>query len=83
MNKYSNYYIVTHNSNVFDDNTVVTSITSSGECCLISDLNDSLKREWIMYTSLYPIDSRKLKTMRFPYNYEKYDKIAEEFINNN
>ena len=79
MTSIKNLYIVKHNSEVFEPETVVKMETcsDSGKCYLISDLNDTLKREWIMYYELYPIDINN------NYNYyyqEKYHKIATEFI---
>ena len=51
MTSIKNLYIVKHNSKVFEPETIVKMETcsDSGKCYLISDLNDTLKREWIMY----------------------------------
>jgi len=75
---FKDYYIVKHNSTVFEPNTVVKYITCtySGNCYLIADLNEPLKREWIMKYSLYPIEKNE-----FPI--PEFDEIAVRFINNN
>lgn len=80
---YSDYYIIKYNSTVFKPNTVVKYITCtySGKCYLIADLNEPLKREWIMAYSLYPFDKNKL-SVNDPHIPE-YDEIAVRFINNN
>jgi hypothetical protein len=75
-----NYYIVKHNSKVFETGTVVNNETcsDSGNCYLISDLNNTNKREWIMYYDIYPVDVNKIN---YRWNYEeKFHKIANEFI---
>lgn len=80
MTSIKNLYIVKHNSKVFEPETIVKMETcsDSGKCYLISDLNDTLKREWIMYYELYPIDT---DNNRYKYNYqERFHKIANEFI---
>lgn len=52
------YYIVKHNSKVFEPNTIVKFETCSysGKCYLVSDINDNLKREWLMY---YDVELKK------------------------
>lgn len=77
MTSIKDYYIVKHNSKVFEPETIVKveTCSNSGKCYLVSDLNDNLKREWIMYYDLYAINSNN------NYNYqEKFQKIANEFI---
>jgi len=78
----SRYFIIKHNSSVFDNNTIVyyENCTYSGDCYLVSDLNDNLKREWIMYYDLYPVDKRIItNTFNRWYFDEKFDKIASNF----
>lgn len=77
----SNYYIVKHNSKVFNPTTVVKfeTCSDSGKCYLISDLNDTHNREWIMYYDLYPVNKEKVNNSMFYYD-EKYNEIAEKFI---
>ena len=52
------YYIVKHNSKVFEPNTIVKFETCSysGKYYLVSDINDNLKREWLMY---YDVELKK------------------------
>ena len=79
MTSIKDLYIVKHNSKVFEPETIVKAETcsDSGKCYLVSDLNDTLKREWIMYYDLYAIDTNN----KYNYNYqEKFQKIANEFI---
>ena len=78
----SDIYIITHNSAVFQPLTVVKFITCtySGDCYLVADLNNDIKREWIMYYDLYPIDWKsKNNQYRWYYNSE-YHKIADALI---
>ncbi len=77
------YYIIKHNSKVFKPNTIVKfeTCSNSGDCYLVSDLNNTYNREWIMYYDLYPIDKNKIINTRFYFD-EKFNKIAEEFLNN-
>lgn len=81
MTSIKNLYIVKYNSKVFEPETIVKAETcsDSGKCYLVSDINDTKKREWLMYYDLYAIDSNN----NFNYNYqEKFDKIAKNFIKN-
>lgn len=77
---YSDYYIVKYNSTVFKPNTIVKYITCtySGQCYLIADLDEPLKREWIMNYSLYPFDKNKLEVNQHPI--PEYDEIVKKFI---
>lgn len=49
------YYLVKYGTDVFPKDTMVKfeTITNSGRCYLVSDLEDNLKREWIMDYNLY------------------------------
>lgn len=81
MTSIKDLYIVKYNSKVFEPETIVKMETcsDSGKCYLVSDINDTNKREWLMYYDLYAIDSNN----KYNYNYqEKFDKIAKNFINN-
>lgn len=51
------YYKVKHNSSVFEPGTIVKyeTCTYSGQCYLISDLNNNMNREWIMNYDLEEI----------------------------
>jgi|688.fasta_scaffold18022_12 hypothetical protein len=82
MNSFEDYYIVKHNSKIFEPNTIVKFITcsDSGNCYLISDLNDDYKREWIMYYDLYPVG--EINENKHLFN-EKFNEIALKFINDN
>ncbi len=77
----NNYFIVKHNSKIFESNTIVKYCTNtySGKCYLVVDLNDDLKREWILKYDLYPIDSNMIDNWEWFYN-EKFDKLAKEFM---
>jgi len=59
MTSIKDLYIVKYNSKVFEPETIVKMETcsDSGKCYLVSDINDTNKREWIMNYDLYPIDS--------------------------
>jgi len=80
MTSIKDLYIVKYNSKVFEPETIVKMETcsDSGKCYLVSDINDTNKREWIMNYDLYPIDSNN----NFNYYQEKFDKIAKNFIKN-
>ena len=76
----SNIYLVRNNSKVFKTNTLVKYITCtySGNCHLVADLNDDLKREWLMYSDLYPVNMKK-EDYRYNYYYNlELDNIAKE-----
>lgn len=76
----SNIYLVRNNSKVFKTNTLVKYITCtySGNCYLVADLNDDLKREWLMYYDLYPVNMKK-DDYRYNYYYNlELDNIAKE-----
>lgn len=78
----SDIYLIKHNSKVFEPHTLVKYITCSysGDCYLISDFNDDLKREWIMYYDLYPVDwKNKHDNYRWYYN-SNFQEIADSLI---
>jgi len=78
----SDIYLVKHNSNKFNPNTLVKYITCSysGNCYLCADLDDDLKREWIMYYDLYPISlSKDDFQYRWIYN-QNLNNIGSELI---
>lgn len=56
----NNYYIIKHNSKIFQPNIIVKFITCSysGNCYLICDLNNDLNREWLMNNDLYHVDKK-------------------------
>jgi len=55
--------------NKFDVVELIT-VTDSGNCYLVADINNPLKREWIMNYDLYPVfDSN------FPYWYYKIEEF--------
>lgn len=80
---FSKYYIIKHNSDKFEPETIVhfENCTYSGNCYLISDLNNTYNREWIMYYDLYPVDINKVYNNYKWYYNEKFHKIANTFIN--
>ena len=76
----SSIYMVRNNSKVFKPNTLVKYITCtySGNCHLVADLNDDLKREWLMYYDLYPVNMAK-DDYRYNYYYnQELDNTAKE-----
>jgi len=82
MNSFEDYYIVKHNSKIFEPNTIVRYDTAINDSYLVVDVNDELKREWLMKTDLYPIDKSLIDNWTWYYN-EKFNEIAEEFIRSN
>ncbi len=86
MNNYpmSAIYLIKYGTNVFEKETLVKFITcsDSGKCYLMADLNDDLKREWVMYYELYPVDW-KSKDHSYRYYYdENFQKKADELLLN-
>ena len=79
MNK---FYIVKHNSKVFEPNTLVKCdvCSDSGNCYLVVDLKDDLKREWIMYYDLYPLSLNKNDYSRRWYYNDEYHSIGLELL---
>lgn len=75
-------YIIKHNSDVFDDNTIVKFITCSysGDCYLVEEPK-STKREWIMYYDLYPIDWANHQFKYKWYYNQKTENIIKEIMN--
>lgn len=55
--------------NKFDVVELIT-VTDSGNCYLVADINNSLKREWIMNYELYPVFD-----FNFPYGYYKIEEF--------
>jgi|LakMenE01Jun11ns_1017448.scaffolds.fasta_scaffold9915040_3 hypothetical protein len=76
------FFIVKYKSNVFEPNTIVRYDTAINDSYLVVDVNDELKREWLMKTDLYPIDKSLIDNWTWYYN-EKFNEIAEEFIRSN
>jgi len=71
-------------SNIFllrSNNSLVKfeSITYSGDCYLVSDINDNSKREWVMYYDLYKLIGKNENNYRWMYNSE-CDKIMRELL---
>lgn len=75
------YFLVKHNSVEFNDLTLVKkeSVSYSGNCYLVSDLNDNYKREWIMYYDLYKMINKNEETCLWNYD-ENYNNIMKELI---
>jgi len=69
-------FMIKHNSKVFEPSTLVycETCSTSGNCYLVSDINNKNKREWIMYYDLYKVDMEKNK-----YD-EKFDKIVNDLL---
>jgi hypothetical protein len=80
----SKFYIVKHNSKVFEPNTLVKCdvCSDSGNCYLIVDLKDDGKREWIMYYDLYPLSLKKEDYSRRWYYNDEYHSIGLELLKN-
>jgi len=57
------------------------SITYSGNCYLVSELNNTYNREWIMYYDLYKLVEKNEVNQRWDYN-EEYDRIMKDLISN-
>lgn len=75
------YFLIKYDREDFKALTLVKyeSITNSGDCYLVSDLNDNNKRKWFMYYDLYKLIDENDINQRWYYN-EKYDKIMKELI---
>jgi len=67
------YFLVKYETDIFPANTLVKfeTITNSGKCYLVSDLQDNMKREWIMDYNLYSYKEN-------PSNIEK--EFQDEFL---
>jgi hypothetical protein len=77
--KMTSYFLIKYNTKVFKELTLVKFETIIDNCYLVSDLNDTNKREWIMYYDLYKMIDDKNKYDQWIYN-DKYDKIMKELI---
>ena len=75
----TSYFLIKYNTKVFKELTLVKFETIIDNCYLVSDLNDTNKREWIMYYDLYKMIDDKNKYDQWIYN-DKYDKIMKELI---
>lgn len=75
------YFLIKHNSKVFEKNTIVNYESVINNCYLVSDINDNLKREWIMYYNLYKLVDKYESCQIWYYN-ETYDKLMRELISN-
>lgn len=77
------YFLIKYDREDFKALTLVKyeSITNSGDCYLVSDLNDNNKRKWFMYYDLYKLIDENDINQRWYYN-EKYDKIMKKLISN-
>lgn len=55
------YFLIKYDREDFKALTLVKyeSITNSGDCYLVSDLNDNNKRKWFMYYDLYKLHQPK------------------------
>jgi hypothetical protein len=59
--------------------TLVKFETVIGDCYLVSDVNDTKKREWLMYYDIYRLIDDRINYEKWMYN-DKYDKILKELI---
>ena len=75
----STYFLVKHNTDVFNELTLVKFETVIGDCYLVSDVNDTKKREWLMYYDIYRLIDDRINYEKWMYN-DKYDKILKELI---
>jgi hypothetical protein len=75
----STYFLVKHNTDVFNELTLVKFETVIGNCYLVSDVNDTKKREWLMYYDIYRLIDDRINYEKWMYN-DKYDKILKELI---
>jgi|LakMenEpi03Aug12_release.lakeMendotaPanAssembly.Ray.scaffolds.fasta_scaffold414635_3 hypothetical protein len=75
----STYFLVKHNTDVFNELTLVKFETVIGNCYLVSDVNDTKKREWLMYYDIYRLIDDRINYDKWMYN-DKYDKILKELI---
>ncbi len=77
----TSYFMVKYDRDDFKALTLVKyeTVTYSGDCYLVSDLKDTLKRKWIMYYDLYKLIEKNEESQRWYYN-EDYDKIMKELI---
>jgi hypothetical protein len=75
----STYFLVKHNTDVFDELTLVKFETVIENCYLVSDVNDTKKREWLMYYDIYRLIDDRINYEKWMYN-DKYDKILKELI---
>jgi len=73
------YFLIKHNSKVFEKNTIVNFETVINNCYLVSDLKNTYIREWIMYYDLYKLVDKYESSQRWYYN-ETYDKLMRELI---
>ena len=73
------YFLIKHNSKVFEKNTIVNFETVINNCYLVSDLKNTYNREWIMYYDLYKLVDKYESSQRWYYN-ETYDKLMRELI---
>lgn len=75
------YFLIKRNTEFFKELTLVKYEVSSysGNCYLVSDLNDTYKREWIIHYDLYKLIDKN-DTNEFCYYNEYYDKIMRELI---
>lgn len=77
------YLMIKYDREQFKALTLVKyeAVTYSGDCYLVSDINDSNNRKWLMYYDLYKLIDKKDKNQRWDYN-EEYDKIMKKLISN-
>ena len=77
------YFLLKRNVGNLKELTLVNneSITYSGNCYLVSELNNTNNREWIMYYDLYKLVEKNEVSQRWDYN-EEYDRIMKDLISN-
>ncbi len=77
----SDYFLVKRDTHNFKGLTLVKyeAITYSGNCYLVSNVNDTYNREWLMYYDLYKLVDKKDNYSQWYYN-EEYDTKMRELI---
>lgn len=80
----SDIYLIKYGTVVFKKETLVKYIacTYSGNCYLVADLNDNLKREWVMYYDLYPVDWMNRNNSNRYYYDQTFQTKADELLLN-
>jgi hypothetical protein len=78
----SDYFLVKRDTHNFKGLTLVKyeAITYSGNCYLVSNVNDTLNREWLMYYDLYKLVDKKDNNYHNWYYNEEYDTKMRELI---
>lgn len=74
-------YLIKYGTEKFEKETLVKyeACSDSGNCYLVSDLNNNLKREWVMYFDLYPLDWKNGYNSNYYYN-NYYQSIGYQLL---